>query len=85
MAHKRTELKQNLADFLTAIAYDSPLCNTTKISSSNIVPGENSALKPLFDEKDPLVHNYVIQEFGDDKVGIIGVDVRNKTMEASKP
>ena len=50
---------------------------------ANLVPGDESPLKPLVDNN--TIAPCVIKEFDGEQVGIIGINVRNKTLTASSP
>jgi 5'-nucleotidase/UDP-sugar diphosphatase len=65
------------------VVNESPLCNTTIPTCTNVVPGPDSKLKPFID--DNIIKKYIISEFDDEGVGVIGVNVRNKTLLASDP
>jgi 5'-nucleotidase / UDP-sugar diphosphatase len=81
--HEFNDGDSNLAGFVNAIVNDSPLCNTTKPLAANLVPGPDSSLKPLVD--DGIIGKYLISEFDGEEVGVIGIAVRNKTLQASSP
>ncbi len=72
---------QGLADFLGDLA-DSGTCGTTSVLAANVVPAAGTPLNPsgevLFDKS--KVINY-----GDQRVGYVGIDIANKTKNSSSP
>ena len=66
------------------LSFSSP-CQNTRILSANLVAGPASPLKPL--QQSGYIAPYTIRNYngGKDKVAIIGVDVRNKTLTGSQP
>ncbi len=72
---------QGLADFLGDLA-DSETCGTTSVLAANVVPAAGTPLNPsgevLFDKS--KVINY-----GDQRVGYVGIDIANKTQNSSSP
>jgi len=73
-----------LADFLRKlIAADSP-CQNTRVLSANLVPGNSSELHPL--HRDGYIAPFTIRNFENGhRVAIIGINIRNKTLDNSSP
>mmetsp|Transcript_19252 Transcript_19252/g.62774 ORF Transcript_19252/g.62774 Transcript_19252/m.62774 type:complete len:694 (-) Transcript_19252:155-2236(-) len=65
-----------LADFLDLLAGDGA-CGTA-VLGANVAPGPGSPLEGR-------LASYVVKAYGDDAVGVIGVDVAGKTMASSNP
>ncbi|MGB1562184.1 MAG: bifunctional metallophosphatase/5'-nucleotidase [Sinimarinibacterium flocculans] len=66
-----------LAFFLDELA--SGICETD-VLGANVVPGENSPLAAR-----DYIKPYVIREIGGQKVGLIGIDIAQKTQVSSRP
>lgn len=71
-----------LAEFITVLR-NSTLCPDTQVLAANLVPGPDSPLLAL--QQSGAIASYVIQSFGDQQVGVIGIDIRNKTLLSSSP
>ncbi len=66
-----------LASFLDAL--DDGVCSTT-VLGANVVPGPDSPLR----DKD-YFQPYVIKKMNGQKVGLIGIDIQQKTLVSSRP
>mmetsp|Transcript_52474 Transcript_52474/g.96029 ORF Transcript_52474/g.96029 Transcript_52474/m.96029 type:complete len:699 (+) Transcript_52474:87-2183(+) len=76
--HEFDDGDANLASFIDKLhSYDST-CPDTPVLGTNIVPGPSSPLKGK------LV-DHSIKTIGGEKIGLIGIDVRGKTMASSSP
>lgn len=73
---------ETLANFLKELQADEE-CPDTPVLSANLVPGNNSPLKELVDSG-KLAKNHFF-DFDGISVGVIGIDIRNKTMLSSSP
>jgi 5'-nucleotidase/UDP-sugar diphosphatase len=71
-----------LAEFITVLR-NSTTCPNTSVLAANLVPGPDSPLLAL--QQSGVIAPYVIQSFGDQQVGVIGIDIRNKTLLSSSP
>jgi 5'-nucleotidase/UDP-sugar diphosphatase len=71
-----------LAEFITVLR-KSTTCPDTSVLAANLVPGPDSPLLAL--QQSGVIAPYVIQSFGDQQVGVIGIDIRNKTLLSSSP
>eukprot|EP00978_Attheya_sp_CCMP212_P045238 scaffold338700_cov58-Attheya_sp.AAC.2 len=63
---------------------DSVMCPDTPVLAANLVPHAGSALKALQDSGNIAAHKLKTMSNGE-VVGIIGIDVRNKTLLSSSP
>lgn len=73
-----------MAGFVNEILYNSPVCNKTKPLMSNLIPGNDSPLKPLVDSGE-IGKYQILNVEGGQQIGVIGVNVRNKTLTSSSP
>jgi 5'-nucleotidase/UDP-sugar diphosphatase len=80
--HEFDDGDASLADFITVLR-NSTTCPNTSILAANLVPGPDSPLLAL--QQSGVIAPYVIQSFGDQQVGVIGIDIRNKTLLSSSP
>merc|ERR1712232_512651 len=72
-----------LAKFIEYL-HASETCPDVPVVSANLVPGETSPLKPLMDSG--KLAPYTISTMADgEEVGIIGINIRDKTMKSSSP
>jgi 5'-nucleotidase/UDP-sugar diphosphatase len=71
-----------LATFITVLR-NSTSCPDTPVLAANLVPGPDSALLAL--QQSGAIAPYIIQSFGDQQVGVIGIDIRDKTLLSSSP
>ncbi|WP_130536310.1 5'-nucleotidase C-terminal domain-containing protein [Thiomicrorhabdus indica] len=58
-------------------------CPTTPVLAANVVPTEGTPLYPAGGKN--MLSPYTIKEFNDEKVGIIGIDIKSKTQNSSSP
>ncbi|CAB9529834.1 NAD 5'-nucleotidase (Partial), partial [Seminavis robusta] len=73
-----------LAEFVTHLTDIHSPCQNTRVLSSNLVPASTSPLYPI--KEKGYIAPFVVRNFkGGHKVGIIGVDIRNKTLTGSSP
>ena len=72
-----------LAEFIIDLQDDSS-CPNTPVLSANVVPGSDSPLVPL-SENGSLSSNTIKTMENGEKVGIIGINIQNKTMFSSSP
>jgi 5'-nucleotidase/UDP-sugar diphosphatase len=80
--HEFDDGDANLAEFITTLR-GSTDCPNTPVLAANLVPGPDSALLPL--QVSGAIAPYIIQSFGDEQVGVIGIDIRGKTLLSSSP
>lgn len=72
----------NLADFINALR-SSDTCETA-VLGANVLPGESSPLRSL--QESGLLSNSQVFEFDDEEqVGVVGINIRNKTLLSSRP
>ncbi len=71
---------EGLKKFLDFLASDS--CQTP-VLAANVVPEVGTPLAPT--AVDDYIKPYVVKEVGGEKVGIIGIDIANKTQNSSSP
>lgn len=74
--HEFDDGDTGLANFLTDLK-DGPC--STPVLAANVIPGADSAIKRGF------IQPFTIKRFGREKVGIIGIDIAQKTKESSNP
>jgi 5'-nucleotidase / UDP-sugar diphosphatase len=75
----------NLANFITALRSNSPCSSATPVLGANIVPGPNSPLRALQQSGGLAKSVKVLMGTTDTTVGIVGIDIRNKTLGSSRP
>jgi 5'-nucleotidase/UDP-sugar diphosphatase len=80
--HEFDDGDSGLADFITVFR-NSTTCPNTPVLAANLVAGPESPLLPL--QESGAIAPYIIQSFGDQRVGVIGIDIRNKTLLSSSP
>ncbi len=61
----------------------SAACRTT-ILGANVKPAQGTPLFPT-DEAELFIKPFTVKEYGDDKVGFVGLDIANKTRNSSSP
>jgi len=71
-----------LADFLTELATQSAACpgGATKVLAANVVPATNSRLRT-----ENLIMGHHVFTVGGEQVGVVGIDIAQKTMDSSSP
>ena len=74
--HEFDDGDSGLVNFLDFLNSDS--CQTP-VLAANVVPGPDS---PLAND---YIQPFIIKEYGDEKVGIIGIDIKDKTQNSSNP
>lgn len=73
-----------LKKFLDYLNPDSnAACPETPVLAANITPAVGTPLAP--NAADDYIKPYVIKEFDGEKVGIVGIDIKNKTQNSSSP
>ena len=73
---------EKLASFLGALQ-GSKDCPDTPVLSANLVPADDSPLKTLVDEG--KLKGESVFTFEGEEIGVVGIDIRNKTMFSSSP
>eukprot|EP00980_Cylindrotheca_fusiformis_P005787 scaffold1212_cov96-Cylindrotheca_fusiformis.AAC.1 len=81
--HEFDDGDATLADFIRKLQ-SSEDCAATPVLGANVVPHSASPLKQLQDEG-AFVGNVIKTLSNGERIGIIGIDIRNKTMESSQP
>lgn len=81
--HEFDDGDANLAEFIRKLQ-SSDSCAATPVLGANVVPHSASPLKQL-QEEGALAGNVIKTMENGEKVGIIGIDIRNKTIESSQP
>ena len=71
-----------MAEFIRALRADPDTCNT-QVLSANLVPHASSPLRALQETGD-LLGSTVLDVAGE-SVGVVGINIRNKTLESSSP
>lgn len=74
--HEFDDGDSGLASFLDALAGGQ--CNTP-VLAANVVPATNSAIHKNY------IQPFTIKRFGHERVGLIGIDIAQKTKESSNP
>jgi 5'-nucleotidase/UDP-sugar diphosphatase len=80
--HEFDDGDAKLAEFITKLR-DSITCPNTPVLAANLVPGPDSPLLPL--QQSGAITARIVKSFGDEQVGVIGIDIRNKTLLSSSP
>ncbi len=78
--HEFDDGDQGLADFLGFLG-DTETCDTT-VLGANVVPAVGTPLNP---DGTVLFEPFTVIEYGDDRVGYVGLDIANKTKNSSSP
>jgi 5'-nucleotidase len=71
---------QTLANFLDELGSSSS-CDTTTIAA-NVVPAAGTPLAP---NGEPVFERYEVINYGNDRVGYVGIDIAGKTQNSSSP
>jgi len=69
---------QTLADFIHDLNNHTALCGQTPVLGANVVPGPTSPLEGL-------IQKSTIKTLNGERVGVVGIDVKVKTMGSSSP
>jgi 5'-nucleotidase len=78
--HEFDEGDQRLKEFITALQTGS--CKTP-VLSANVIPQIGTPLAPT--KSDDFIKPYTIKDFGGQKVGIVGLTIKDKTQGSSSP
>jgi len=78
--HEFDEGDQRLKEFITALQASS--CKTP-VLSANVIPQIGTPLAPT--KSDDFIKPYTIKDFGGQKVGIVGLTIKDKTQGSSSP
>ncbi|UQB43126.1 5'-nucleotidase C-terminal domain-containing protein [Thiomicrospira microaerophila] len=73
---------EGLKEFIDYL-HASDTCPATPILGANVKPQVGTVLAP--NAENEIIKPYVIKEFNGEKVGIIGIDIKDKTQNSSSP
>lgn len=79
--HEFDDGDANLAEFLTALV-EGDECSPA-VLAANVVPGAESPLAAL--KEDEILQESTVIEMEGEQIGIIGINIRNKTLTSSQP
>lgn len=80
--HEFDDSDAGLAEFIDYLNADPDQCNTP-VLGANVLPAIGTPLRP--DAGTSLIQPYVIKEVGGEQIGIIGIDIAQKTKVSSSP